>query len=345
MDEQRVREALERLQVPPSLIGGINVRGDVATVVLEAEAGKEAMLEPVRKQVEQELLSLAGITRAQVVVTAAKPVPPPKPQQRPVAPGVKAIIAVASGKGGVGKSTVATNLAVAALANGLKVGLLDADIYGPSQPTLLGIESGPPALDEQKRMIPPMAHGLKVMSMGFMVDPQRALVWRGPMVHSAINQMLRDVVWGELDILFVDMPPGTGDAQLSLAQNARLAGSVIVSTPQDLALADARRAVTMFRQVNVPVLGLIENMSLYHCPNCGHEAHIFGHGGARAEAAKLDIPFLGELPLDMAVREAGDGGTPLVVSQPDGPHAVAFKAMAAEVFRKLQSAAQLTQAS
>lgn len=335
MDEQEVRKALERLQVPPSLIGGINVRGDVATVVLEAEPAQLASLEPVRKQIELELQNLPGITRAQVVVTAAKPAPPPKPQQRPVAPNVKAIIAVASGKGGVGKSTVATNLAAAALANGLRVGLLDADIYGPSQPTLLGIESGPPGLDAQKRMIPPVAHGLKVMSMGFMIDPKRALVWRGPMVHSAINQMLRDVDWGELDILFVDMPPGTGDAQLSLAQNARLAGAVIVSTPQDLALADARRAVAMFRQVEVPVLGLIENMSMYHCPQCGHEAHIFGHGGARSEAEKLEVPFLGELALDLAVREASDGGTPLVISQPAGTHAVTFKAIADAVWSRV----------
>lgn len=337
MDEQGVRKELERLQVPAGLIGGINVKGDVATVVLEAEAAQLQAMEPVRQQVEDGLKSLPGISRVQVVVTAAKPAPQAKPQQRPVAPGVKAIIAVASGKGGVGKSTVATNLAAAALANGLTVGLLDADIYGPSQPTLLGIDSGVPPLDEQRLMIPPVAHGIKVMSMGFMVDPSRALVWRGPMVHSAINQMLRDVAWGELDLLIVDMPPGTGDAQLSLAQNARLSGAVIVSTPQDLALADARRAVAMFRQVNVPVLGLIENMSLYHCPNCGHEAHIFGHGGAKAEAEKLGIPFLGELALDRAVRVASDEGMPLVLSAPEGTHARHFRDMADQLGREIHT--------
>lgn len=331
MDEQELRKALERLQVPPSLIGGLNVRGDVATVVLETDAARVPAMEPVRRQIESELARLPGISRVQVVVTASKPAAPARPQQRPVAPGVKAIIAVASGKGGVGKSTVTANLAAATLASGLKVGVLDADIYGPSQPTLLGIESGPPPLDGEKRMFPPVAHGIKVMSMGFMVSAERALVWRGPMVHSAINQLLRDVDWGELDVLFVDMPPGTGDAQLSLAQNARLSGAVIVSTPQDLALADARRAIAMFGQVHVPILGLIENMSLYHCPQCGHEEPIFGHGGARAEAAKLDVPFLGELPLAMAVRETSDSGTPLVLSAPDSAAAKAFRAMAARL--------------
>lgn len=332
MTEQQILDLLEELQVPPSVIGGVSVRPDATTVVLDVPPDQAKAFAPVQQQIESALKKQIS-SKVQVVLTATRNASAAKPQPKPVAPGIKAIIAVASGKGGVGKSMVATNLAAAALASGLKVGLLDADIYGPSQPTMLGIHSGPPPLDDEKRMIPPVAHGIKVMSMGFMVDPERALVWRGPMVHSAINQMLRDVAWGDLDVLFVDMPPGTGDAQLSLAQNAHLAGAVIVSTPQDLALADARRAIAMFGQVKVPVLGIIENMSLYHCPNCGHEAHIFGHGGAKAEAERLGVPFLGELPLDMAVREAGDAGKPVVLAVPDGVHAKVFGKIIAELER------------
>lgn len=323
-DERSVRAALESLQVPSSLIAGVNVRQDVVTVVLETVPARVQALEPFRAEIERSLKEKIPQTRIQVVVTADKAA---QPAQKPVAPQVRSIIAVASGKGGVGKSTVAVNLALAAAGQGLKVGILDADIYGPSQPILLGLHDRLPAMGEDRRIIPAQAFGLKVMSMGLMVDPDKALVWRGPMVHSAINQMLRDVEWGELDVLLIDMPPGTGDAQLSIAQNARLAGAIIVTTPQDLALADARRAVTMFRQVNVPVLGLIENMSLYHCPNCGHEAHIFGHGGAKDEAKRLGLPFLGELPLALAVR-AGDSGMPVVAAEPQGAIAKIFREMA-----------------
>jgi ATP-binding protein involved in chromosome partitioning len=337
MDEQGIRDALEKLQIPPSLVAGINLAGGVVTVVLETEAARVPQLEPIRKQVQEALAALNGISKAQVVVTAAKPPPAAKAPQKLVAPGVKAIIAVASGKGGVGKSTIAANLATAAALNGLKVGLLDADIYGPSLPTLFGVEPKPPELDAERNMIPPERHGIKLMSIGFMIDASRALVWRGPMVHSAISQMLRDVAWGELDVLFVDMPPGTGDAQLTMAQNGRLAGAVIVSTPQDLALVDARRGVEMFRKVNVPILGIIENMSSYHCPNCGHEAHIFGHGGAKAEADKLGVPFLGEVPLELAVRETGDAGMPITLAAPQGSQAQHFRKISAALWQQIRS--------
>ncbi len=335
MKESEIRQLLADLQIPPSLIGGVDCRENAVTVVLQADSPNAAgALAPLQQQIEQALLK-AGAGKVQVVITADKPQPK---APRPVAPGVKAIIAIASGKGGVGKSTVTTNLAAAAQAAGLKVGLLDADIYGPSQPVLMGLPATPPPLDSEKRMIPPMVNGVKVMSIGFMVDPERALVWRGPMVHSAINQMLRDVAWGELDILFVDMPPGTGDAQISLAQNAGLAGAIIVSTPQDLALADARRGIAMFGQVKVPVLGLVENMSVYTCPHCGEASHPFGHGGARDEAAKLGVPFLGALPLDITVRETSDSGSPIVWADPQSAAATAFVVLFEEMRGRMKEA-------
>jgi ATP-binding protein involved in chromosome partitioning len=341
MNESTIRKQLDAWQVPPSLIGGVNVAAGVVTLVLEVEPARVSALEPLRADLQNKLQALEGVSKAQVVVTAAKEQPAPKPPQKPVAPGVKAIIAVASGKGGVGKSTVAVNLAAAAAQAGLRVGLLDADIYGPSLPILLNIHSGPPELDSERNMIPPIVQGIKVMSIGFLLDASRALVWRGPMVHSAINQMLRDVAWGELDVLFVDMPPGTGDAQLTLAQNGRLAGAVIVSTPQDLALADARRGVAMFEKVNVPILGIIENMSTHVCSNCGHTEHIFGHGGAKLEAEKLGVPFLGELPLDIKVRVAGDAGLPIVLAEPQGLQAIVF----GKIIKQLQQTAVWQKAS
>ncbi|MBJ7416808.1 MAG: iron-sulfur cluster carrier protein ApbC [Niveispirillum sp.] len=249
-------------------------------------------------------------------------------------PGVRAIIAVASGKGGVGKSTTSVNLALGMAANGLRVGLLDADIYGPSLPRMMGL-SGKPETADGKVLRPLVRHGVKVMSMGFMVAEETPMIWRGPMVMGAIQQMLRDVAWGELDVLVVDMPPGTGDAQLSLSQNVPLAGAVIVSTPQDIALLDARKGLNMFRRVDVPVLGIVENMSYFCCPNCGHRSDIFSHGGARAEADKLGIDFLGEVPLDIAIRETSDGGDPIVVSQPDSEHAKVYRAIAARVWDKI----------
>lgn len=250
-------------------------------------------------------------------------------------PGVKHIIAVASGKGGVGKSTTAVNFALALKDKGLSVGILDADIYGPSMPRLLGIKGQPQQLAGNK-LDPMRAYGLKVMSMGFLVDEDTPMIWRGPMVMSALSQMLKDVAWGELDVLVVDMPPGTGDAQLTMAQQVPLAGAVIVSTPQDLALIDARKGLNMFTKVNVPVLGIVENMSTFVCPHCGERSDIFGHGGAKEEAKKLGVPFLGEVPLTMVVRETSDEGKPIVATEPDSEIAKAYRQIAERAWTELE---------
>ena len=249
-------------------------------------------------------------------------------------PGISNIIAVASGKGGVGKSTTCVNLALGLASLGWRVGVLDADIYGPSIPRLLGLKGKPES--EGRSIRPLVAYGVKAMSIGFLVDEEEAMIWRGPMVVSAIQQLLRDVLWGELDCLVVDMPPGTGDAQLSLAQNVPLAGAVIVSTPQDLALIDARRGIAMFRKVAVPVLGIVENMSYFICPHCGGRSDIFAHGGARHEAEKFGVPFLGEVPLDSGIREHSDSGRPVTAVDPDGEHAKVYRAAAAKVKAALE---------
>ncbi|MBX9930420.1 MAG: Mrp/NBP35 family ATP-binding protein [Methylobacterium sp.] len=304
--------------------------------------------EPIRRKAEGAVLAMAGVSGVFASLTSERgpnqpapaPARPPSPGQAagprtgPALPGVRHIVAVASGKGGVGKSTTACNLALALSAQGLKVGLLDADIYGPSVPKLFGL-SGKPKVIEERLLAPMDGYGIKVMSIGFLIEPETAMIWRGPMVQSAITQMLREVAWGELDILVVDMPPGTGDAQLTMAQATPLSGAVIVSTPQDLALIDARRGVTMFRKVAVPILGVIENMATFVCPNCGHSSHIFGHGGARAEAARLDVPFLGEIPLNMTIRETSDAGRPVVAVDPDGPQAQIYRTIAAQLWSNL----------
>jgi ATP-binding protein involved in chromosome partitioning len=304
--------------------------------------------EPIRRKAEGAVLAMPGVSGVFASLTSergpnqAAPAPrppspganPAQPRTGPALPGVRHIVAVASGKGGVGKSTTACNLALGLAAQGQKVGLLDADIYGPSVPKLFGL-SGKPRVIEERLLAPMDGYGIKVMSIGFLIEPETAMIWRGPMVQSAITQMLREVAWGELDILIVDMPPGTGDAQLTMAQATPLSGAVIVSTPQDLALIDARRGVTMFRKVAVPILGVIENMATFVCPNCGHESHIFGHGGARAEAERLGVPFLGEIPLNMTIRETSDAGRPVVAVDPDGPQAKVYRAIAAELWSKL----------
>jgi len=251
-------------------------------------------------------------------------------------PGVKHIIAVASGKGGVGKSTTAVNLALGLAANGVATGLLDADIYGPSMPRMLAVKEKPESLDG-KQLKPIERYGLRTMSIGYIVNEDTPMIWRGPMVSSALEQMLRDVRWGELDVLVVDMPPGTGDAQLTLAQRVALSGAVIVSTPQDIALVDARKGLSMFRKVAVPVLGIVENMSYFVCPKCGERSEIFGHGGAHQEADKLGVPFLGEVPLHLDIRTTSDSGHPIVVARPDSPHAQTYKAIAGRVWKQLSA--------
>ena len=259
---------------------------------------------------------------------AAGHAPPKPPKERaPVAPknpaGVQRVVAVASGKGGVGKSTVAANLAVALAARGHRVGLLDADVYGPSQPRMLGV-SGRPSSPDGHIILPHRNHGVTLMSLGLMVDEDEAIVWRGPMLMGALQQMLAQVQWGKLDVLIVDLPPGTGDVQMTLCQNADVAGAVVVSTPQDIALIDARKGIDMFRKMGTPILGIVENMAAFVCDGCGKVHHPFGHGGARAEAEKLGVPFLGEIPLDLAIRVAGDGGAPIVALKPESPEARAF---------------------
>ncbi|MBV8512370.1 MAG: Mrp/NBP35 family ATP-binding protein [Xanthobacteraceae bacterium] len=314
--------------------------------------------EPVRKAAETTVRAVPGVVSAMVALTgeraaggrappspagravprppAAGAAPPPRqaapPQagQHPGVPGVEAIIAVASGKGGVGKSTTAVNLALGLRDLGLKVGVLDADIYGPSIPKLLAIRGKPQTIGGT-RLRPMDGYGLKVMSIGFLIEEETPMIWRGPMVMSALTQMLREVEWGTLDVMVVDMPPGTGDAQLTMAQQVPLKGAVIVSTPQDLALVDARRGIAMFRRVNVPVLGIVENMSYFMCPECGSRADIFGHGGARHEAERQGVPFLGEVPLHMQIREKSDAGLPVVATDPDGPHAMIYRTIAARV--------------
>jgi len=328
------------------------------SITVPAERAKE--LEPLRLAAERVIKDMPGVKGALVALTADKkgaaaaaasrPQPqaghghshPPQPQQRAGkigVPGVGAIIAVASGKGGVGKSTTAVNLALGLLANGLRVGILDADIYGPSMPRLLQISGRPTQIDG--RIINPMEnYGLKVMSMGFLVDEETAMIWRGPMVQSALMQMLREVAWGELDVLVVDMPPGTGDAQLTMAQQVPLAGAVIVSTPQDLALIDARKGLNMFKKVEVPVLGIVENMSYFIAPDTGARYDIFGHGGARKEAERIGVPFLGEVPLTINIRETSDAGTPLVASEPDGIVASIYRDIAAKVWAQIENKPQ-----
>lgn len=331
---QAIEESLKQVQDPArggdivslGMVSGLQVSesGDVIFAI-EVDPARGSALEPLRQQAEKVVASVRGVHKVTAVLTAEKQTPvtnnsdPHGMDKNPkLTPAIKKIIVVASGKGGVGKSTVAASLAVALAKTGLKTGLLDADIYGPSQPKMMGLEGYKP---EQKdgKIIPPLRHGIKVMSIGFMVDAGKALIWRGPMVQTAIYQLFRDVAWGTaedpLDVLIVDMPPGTGDAQLTIAQKIPVAGAVIVSTPQDIALIDARKGIEMFQKTGVPILGLIENMSTHICSNCGHEEHIFGHGGALAEAERLSVPFLGEIPLSRDIRERSDAGQPIDLDQ------------------------------
>lgn len=351
-----VLDALKRLSLPAG--GDLVSRDMVRALMIEDEAGGAVVrfvieapdpeaarkLEPISNAAEELVRRMPGVSKASVILTAhggtqgaaqqAKEPPPqlkigghPTPQQGgpQKVSGVDRIIAIASGKGGVGKSTIASNLAVALARQGRRVGLLDADIYGPSQPRMMGVTARPDAPDG-KTIQPPAAHGVVMMSLGLLLKEDQAVIWRGPMLMGALQQLLTQVNWGRLDVLIVDLPPGTGDVQLTLGQKAQVTGAIVVSTPQDVALIDARKAINMFETLKVPVLGLIENMSSYVCPNCGHEEHIFGHGGVAAEAKKMGVPLLGELPLSLDVRLAGDAGTPVAAGE--GPVAAAYAKIA-----------------
>ena len=360
--EQEILDALAKVTEPESgkdivsagLVKGLQIKDGHIGFSIEVDPKRGAELEPMRKLAEEVVYDIKGVISATVVLTAetaqgggagapgdnAPGGPPPggpapKIGTPDLLPGVKSIVAVASGKGGVGKSTTAVNLALGLAAAGHKIGLMDADIYGPSMPRMMGI-SGQPSSSDGKNLDAMENYGIKVMSMGFMVEEDTPMIWRGPMVQSALEQMLRDVNWGELDALIVDMPPGTGDAQLTMAQRVPLTGAIIVSTPQDIALLDARRGLNMFRKVDVPVLGLIENMSYFTCPHCGERSDIFSHGGARAEADKLGMDFLGEIPLHMDIRKTSDSGRPIVVSDPDSEYAKAYRAIADKTWDNIQ---------
>jgi len=365
--KEMVRDELARVPGPDgtgdlvslNLVSEIYASDGRVAFSITVPADRAHALEPIRKRAEEAVRAMPGVERVMVALTAEKApgeapagaAPPRKasPQQQPgraappqggrsgPLPGIGAVVAVASGKGGVGKSTTAANLAFALARLGLSVGILDADIYGPSMPRLLGLSQKPETVGGNQ-IRPLEAHGVKVMSIGFLVDPEAPMIWRGPMVVSALTQMLRDVAWGALDVLVVDMPPGTGDTQLTLAQNVPLAGAVIVSTPQDLALIDARKGLAMFQKVDVPILGIVENMSHFVCPHCGERSDVFGTGGARQEAERLGAPFLGEIPLHMAIRERSDSGTPIVVADPDSPQARGYFTVAEGVMAGLGQA-------
>ncbi len=365
--EATVLEALKRVQDPDrgqdvvslGMVQGIAVKGGHVHFTLQVEPERGPKLEPLRKAAEKAVEAMAGVLSVTAVLTADKPGGRPPAQgghshahghghahghtpaqggqqqpNKPLIPGVKTIVAVASGKGGVGKSTTAVNLALALKQKGLKVGILDADIYGPSLPRMMAI-TGKPDTKDGKVLEPKEGYGVKTMSIGYLIAEDTPMIWRGPMVMSAIEQMLRDVNWGELDMLVVDLPPGTGDAQLTMAQRVPLSGAVIVSTPQDIALLDARKGLGMFRKVDVPVLGIVENMSYFLCPHCGERSDIFAHGGARREADRLGCEFLGEIPLDIAIRETSDQGYPIVISKPDHPQAKIYRQIADRVWAKL----------
>jgi len=352
INEEKILETLAAIMdgdqniVEKGMVQGLQVQDGHVIFAIVVPPSVGAAAEPVRKEAEEKVHALDGVLSATVVLTAENeggqaaapsgaqaPKSAPQPAEGPLMPGVKTIIAVASGKGGVGKSTTTVNLALALRDQGLKVGLLDADIYGPSMPRMLGI-TGEPTSSDGQHLNPMEGHGIKCMSMGFLVEEETPVIWRGPMAQTALVQMMRDVQWGELDVLMIDMPPGTGDVHLTMSQQVPLTGVVIVSTPQDIALLDARKGLNMFRQVDVPVLGIIENMSYFKCPHCGGRTDVFSHGGAKDEADLLQMDFLGEIPLDIQIRETSDGGHPIIDHSPDSEHAKAYKAIAETVWNK-----------
>jgi ATP-binding protein involved in chromosome partitioning len=356
-NEADILAALEQIAGPggrslvaSGAVSGVNLAGSKAFVSITADPAQAKLWEEIRAAAERAVKAVAGVEQAFVTLTAERPTRPPEaaagghPHQPPRPRSISAIekirfiVVVASGKGGVGKSTTSANLALGLAAQGWRVGLLDADIYGPSAPRLFGLRGKPDVADG--KMVPRDAYGIKIMSIGFLVEEDVPMVWRGPMVSQALTQMLGEVAWGELDALVVDMPPGTGDAQLTMAQQVPIAGAVIVSTPQDLALIDARRAVSMFQKVEAPILGIIENMSYFLCPHCGGRTDIFSHGGARHDAEKMGVPFLGEVPLDPIIRETSDSGRPVVGADPQSPQAAAYLNLAAKVKTLLETQPQ-----
>lgn len=321
------------------LVKALTVEEGAVRFVLEIDGNHAAAYGQIKDEAEARINALPGVQKLSVVMTShsAPTAPPDLKLNRPAEPkgpqkipGIDRIIAVASGKGGVGKSTIAANLACALAAEGRRVGLLDADVYGPSQPRMLGV-SGRPSSPDGKTILPMRNFGVTMMSIGLMTNDDQAVVWRGPMLMGALQQMLTQVQWGALDVLIVDLPPGTGDVQMTLAQKAELEGAIIVSTPQDMALLDARKGIDMFKQLGTPIIGMIENMSTHICSNCGHEEHIFGYGGVTAEAAKIGVPLLAAIPLHFDIRTAADGGAPIVVSKPDSPQAAGFRAVAQQL--------------
>ncbi|UWR44362.1 iron-sulfur cluster carrier protein ApbC [Phaeobacter inhibens] len=347
-----VLEALKTIKDPLSgsdivaagIVRALNIEEDTVRFVLEIDPAKSDIYTPVRDEADAKVTALPGAGKVSAMLTAHSAKAPPdlkgskpaQPQGPQKIPGVDRIIAVASGKGGVGKSTVSANIACALAAQGRRVGLLDADVYGPSQPRMLGV-SGRPASPDGKTILPMRNHGVTMMSIGLMTNEDQAVVWRGPMLMGALQQMMMQVQWGALDVLIVDLPPGTGDVQMTLAQKAHVDGAIVVSTPQDVALIDARKGIDMFQKLNVPIIGMIENMSTHICSNCGHEEHVFGHGGVAAEAEKLNVPLLAEIPLHLDVRVAADGGAPIAVSKPDSAQAKAFHDLATDLIAKGQA--------
>lgn len=336
---EQVLETLSKISEPggrsitdAGLVRALTVEDGAVRFVMEIDPAKAQAMEPVRAEAEAAVKAMEGVASVSALMTAhSTPKPPPDLQGRKSEPqgpqkiaGIDHIIAIGSGKGGVGKSTVSANLAAALAAEGRRVGLLDADVYGPSQPRMLGV-SGRPASPDGKTILPLRNHGVTLMSIGLLTREDEAVVWRGPMLMGALQQMLNQVQWGALDVLIVDLPPGTGDVQMTLTQKAVVDGAIIVSTPQDVALLDARKAINMFQKMNTPIVGLIENMSTHICSNCGHEEHVFGHGGVQREAEKLGAPLLAEIPLHLDIRVASDGGAPVVVTSPDSPQAQAFR--------------------
>lgn len=339
--------------VASGMVRALQIGDGTIRFVMEIDASRIGDMEALKADAENRLSALDGCKNVQIILTAhsekaaeaSKPSEPQPIKQRPAppgtsgpqrVPGIDRIIAVASGKGGVGKSTVAANLACALAAEGRKVGLLDADVYGPSQPKMLGI-SGRPTSPDGQMILPLRNHGVTLISIGLMTSGDQAVVWRGPMLMGALQQMMSQVQWGALDVLIVDLPPGTGDVQMTLSQKFIVDGAIIVSTPQDVALLDARKGIDMFQQMQVPIIGMIENMSTHICSNCGHEEHVFGHGGVAAEAEKLGVPLLAEVPLHLNIRLAGDGGTPIAVKAPDAPEAGVFRQLARKLVAERQA--------